>query len=240
MKRSEGRKTDELRSLEIIPHWTENPDGSALVKWGKTWVLCTACCEGRAPYWQKEKQEGWVTAEYGMLPGSTDTRKRRPGLGKVDSRGTEIQRLVARSLRGACNLKAIPSWTVAIDCDVLQADGGTRVASVVGGMVALEFAARTLVKRGALTSTSKLIKRRVVAVSLGWVDGEPLLDLDYAEDKRADVDLNLVGTADGSWVEVQGTAEGDPVERTILDALLDVGFVGLKRVGRVVAEALRQ
>ncbi len=237
--RVDGRKFDELRSIEIIPNWTENPDGSVLVKWGRTWVLCTASAEYKSPRWQKEKNEGWVTGEYGMLPGSTDTRKRRPGL-RPDSRGTEIKRLIGRSLRGACDLSAIPGWTISVDCDVLQADGGTRVASITGGMIALSVAAESMVEKGLLASVEKLVREPVVAISLGIVGEDRVLDLNYKEDSTAEVDLNLVGTLDGKCIEVQGTSEGRAMEKKDLDDLLELGFQGLSKVSSVVKPFLKR
>ena len=211
MTRPSGRKEDELRSVEIIPGVNKYAMGSCLIKWGDTHVLCTATIEDKAPAWMKAqgKKGGWLTAEYGMLPHAGNIRKDRDAVkGKQDGRSMEIQRLIGRSLRAVVDLHQLPNKTIKIDCDVLQADGGTRTASITGGYVALKLALDKAVADGLLTS-SPLIGQ-VVAVSCGIVQNTPVLDLDYAEDSNAGTDANFVLTADGHLIEVQGSAEGAP------------------------------
>src|SRR4051812_42175561 len=200
--RPDGRRADELRPLEIIPHYQKHAEGSALIKLGETWVLCAASVEESVPAWMAGKGKGWLTAEYAMLPRATHTRsKRDPG-----GRGKEIQRLIGRSLRAAIDLDKLGERTIAVDCDVLCADGGTRVASITGAWVALALAIGKLVKSGALSDASAL-RPPVAAVSVGIVGGEVVLDLPYVEDSKADVDMNVVGSEGGSLIAVQGTAE---------------------------------
>ncbi len=223
--RFDGRRPDQLRSLEIIPHFQKHAEGSALIKLGDTWVLCAASVEDTVPGWMAGKGKGWLTAEYAMLPRSTHTRsKRDPG-----GRGKEIQRLIGRSLRAAVDLTGIGERTIAVDCDVLQADGGTRVASITGAWVALALAIDKLVAQGKLPDARGL-RPPVAAVSVGVVNGEVVLDLPYVEDSKADVDMNVVGTEDGTLIEVQGTAEHGTFDRKQLDAMLDLAGIGLREL----------
>jgi len=221
--RPDGRRPDELRSLEIIPHYQKHAEGSALIKLGDTWVICAASIDESVPSWMKGKGSGWLTAEYAMLPRSTHSRtKRDPG-----GRGKEIQRLIGRSLRAAIDLKKLGERTINVDCDVLCADGGTRVASITGAWVALSLAIDKLVKGGKLADKSALMPP-VAAVSVGVVDGAVVLDLPYAEDSKADVDMNVVGDESGKLIEVQGTAEHGTFDRKQLDAMLDLAQLGIK------------
>ncbi|MEJ7603424.1 MAG: ribonuclease PH [Kofleriaceae bacterium] len=223
--RFDGRRPDQLRSLEIIPHYQKHAEGSALIKLGDTWVLCAASVEAGVPGFLTGKGQGWLTAEYAMLPRSTHTRsKRDPG-----GRGKEIQRLIGRSLRAAVDLKALGERTIAVDCDVLQADGGTRVASITGAWVALALAIDKLVAAGTLAD-ARALKPPVAAVSVGVVGGEVVLDLPYVEDSKAEVDMNVVGGEDGSLIEVQGTAEHGTFDRKQLDAMLDLATLGLAQL----------
>src|SRR5688500_7389508 len=206
--RPDGRRPDQLRPLEIIPNYQKHAEGSALVKLGDTWVLCAASVEAGVPGFLVGKGQGWLTAEYAMLPRATHTRsKRDPG-----GRGKEIQRLIGRSLRAAVDLNKLGERTIAVDCDVLCADGGTRVTSITGAWIALALAIGKLVKQGVLADASAL-KPPVAAVSVGIVGGEVVLDLPYIEDSKADVDMNVVGSEDGSLIEVQGTAEHGTFDR---------------------------
>jgi ribonuclease PH len=223
--RSDGRRPDQLRPLEIIPNYQKHAEGSALIKLGDTWVLCAASVEEGVPPFLKGKGQGWLTAEYAMLPRSTHTRsKRDPG-----GRGKEIQRLIGRSLRAAVDLDKLGERTIAVDCDVLCADGGTRVSSITGAWVALALAIRKLVEAGKLPDASAL-RPPIAAVSVGVVNGEIVLDLPYAEDSKADVDMNVVGTEDGKLIEVQGTAEHATFDRAQLDAMLDLATAGIHQL----------
>ncbi len=225
MPRPDGRSHDQLRSLEIIPHFQKHAEGSALVKLGDTWVLCAASVEEGVPSWMKGKGQGWLTAEYAMLPRSTHTRsKRDPG-----GRGKEIQRLIGRSLRAAIDLSALGERTIAVDCDVLCADGGTRVTSITGAWIALAFAMKKLVADGKLADL-RALRPPIAAVSVGVVGGQVVLDLPYVEDSKADVDMNVVGTEDGALIEVQGTAEHGTYSRAQLDAMLDLAQIGIKQL----------
>ncbi|HSR98122.1 MAG TPA: ribonuclease PH [Kofleriaceae bacterium] len=223
--RQDGRQPDQLRSLEIIPHYQKHAEGSALIKLGDTWVLCSASVEEGVPSFLVGKGKGWLTAEYAMLPRSTHTRtKRDPG-----GRGKEIQRLIGRSLRAAVDLTRLGERTIAVDCDVLSADGGTRVASITGAWIALAFAIKQLVATGKLADDRALLPP-VAAVSVGIVGGEVVLDLPYSEDSNAEVDMNVVGSEDGSLIEVQGTAEHGTFNRKQLDAMLDLATIGIRRL----------
>ncbi|MCB9653922.1 MAG: ribonuclease PH [Deltaproteobacteria bacterium] len=235
--RMDGRKNDELRPIRLEVDFTKWAEGSVLAAYGDTRVLCTASVEDRAPPWLKEQQQGWVTAEYSMLPRATETRSAREAVrGKIGGRTHEISRLIGRSLRAGVDLKALHDRTITIDCDVLQADGGTRTASITGGFVALALACRRLFKSGALRRDP--IRRFVAAVSLGVVGDEVLLDLDFHEDRDADADVNLVMTADGGIVELQGTAEGAPFSKAHLDRLLEMGRVGIDTLVQAQRTAL--
>ncbi|HVK86892.1 MAG TPA: ribonuclease PH [Kofleriaceae bacterium] len=233
MPRFDGRSADQLRPLEIIPHFQKHAEGSALIKLGDTWVLCAASVEESVPPWMAGKGKGWLTAEYAMLPRSTHTRsKRDPG-----GRGKEIQRLIGRSLRAAIDLQALGERTISVDCDVLSADGGTRVASITGAWVALALAIDKLVKLGKLPD-AKALQPPVAAVSVGIVNGEVVLDLPYVEDSKAEVDMNVVGTENGTLIEVQGTAEHGTFDRKQLDAMLDLATLGIRRLATAQREVL--
>ena len=222
MKRSNNRQPNELREIKIEPNFNIHAEGSVLVSFGNTKVICTATIENKVPRWMRNSEEGWVTAEYGMLPRSTNERMgREAARGKQSGRTQEIQRLIGRSLRQAVDLKYIQGKTIAIDCDVLQADGGTRTASITGGCVALFQA---LQKHH---DDHRAIKSYVAAVSLGIIDQEVLLDLDYKEDSNADTDLNLVVTEDLNIIEIQGTAEEAPFSQDELNKMLDIGIVAI-------------
>ena len=224
------RKSNQLRPIEFIRNFTKHAAGSVLVKWGDTWVLCTASVESTVPSFLKGKGQGWVTAEYAMLPSSTGGGRKDRDIKKLkqDARSTEIQRLIGRSLRAAVDMQKLGERQITIDCDVLQADGGTRCASITGGMVALEDAIRKLLADGTLAESP--IVHRVAAVSVGVCDGVPTLDLDYAHDSTAEVDLNVVMTDDGRYVELQGTAEHKPFTEESLDALRALARKGLKKI----------
>jgi ribonuclease PH len=223
--RPDGRRPDQLRTLEIVPHYQKHAEGSALIKLGDTWVLCAASIEEGVPSFLAGKGQGWLTAEYAMLPRATHTRsKRDPG-----GRGKEIQRLIGRSLRAAVDLAHLGERTIAVDCDVLCADGGTRVASITGAWVAVALAIRKLVMTGRL-GDAKALRPPIAAVSVGVVGGEVVLDLPYVEDSRADVDMNVVGSADGKLIEVQGTAEHATFDRAQLDAMLDLALAGIQQL----------
>ncbi len=220
--RADGRRADELRSLAIEHDYLEQPHGCALIVSGKTRVLCTATVEDRVPRWMSGRGKGWMTAEYSLLPASTGERtQREASTGKQKGRTVEIQRLIGRAMRAVCDVEALGERTLWLDCDVLQADGGTRCAAITGAWVA---AARALDRFG----LSKALPGSVAAVSVGIVDGVPLLDLDYAEDSTADVDMNVVMTGDGRLVEVQATAELEPFSRELLDELLDLAAGGIE------------
>ena len=224
------RKSDELRDLVFVRNFTKYAAGSVLVKWGDTWVLCTASVEDKVPPFLKDTGRGWVTAEYSMLPSSTGGGRKERDIKKLkqDARSTEIQRLIGRSLRAAVDTAKLGERQITIDCDVLQADGGTRCASITGGMVALEDAVAKLIADGKLAENP--IVHRVAAVSVGVCDGKPTLDLDYALDSTAEVDMNVVMTDDGRYVELQGTAEHNPFTEKSLEALRALARKGLRQV----------
>ena len=224
--RSYGRGRDELRPTEIEPGFVRTATGSALISMGETRVICTASVQESVPRWMAGSGRGWVTAEYGMLPASTGDRKQRDVTkGRPDGRTVEIQRLIGRSLRGVVDFAALGERTIYVDCDVLQADGGTRCASITGGMVALRLACERLIERGTLQASP--LTGSVAAVSCGIVGGIALLDLDYSEDSTAEVDANVVMTDDGGLVEVQATAERTPLSRAHLDDLLALAEHGI-------------
>jgi ribonuclease PH len=230
--RNDGRRADQLRPLELVVDYLEQPMGSVLYSQGKTRVLCTASLDEGVPRWLRDSGRGWLTAEYSMLPASTGERSQREAsTGKQKGRTVEIQRLIGRALRSVADLEALGERTLWIDCDVLQADGGTRCAGISGAYVA---AARALGKAG----LSRALPESVAAVSLGIVKGELLLDLDYVEDSSAEVDLNVVMTGSGRLVEVQATAERAPFDREGLDALLDLGEAGIARIREAQEAAL--
>ena len=227
--RPSGRAIDALRPISFTRRFTRHAAGSVLVEFGGTRVLCTASVHEQVPRWMKGNGQGWITAEYGMLPGSTHTRSDREAMrGKQSGRTQEIQRLIGRSLRAAVDLKKLGERQIMIDCDVLQADGGTRTASITGGMVALVDAIKGL-QRDRLLSEDPLINF-VAAISVGIYQGQPILDLDYPEDSSADSDLNLVMAEGSRLIEIQGTAEEAPFSRTELNALLDLGETGIAQL----------
>jgi len=230
--RPDGRRPDELRPLTITPDWLKDPEGSALIRAGETWVICTASVEDKVPPFLRDSGRGWVTGEYGMLPRSTNTRGGR----QQGGRGKEIERLIGRALRASVDMKKLGQRTITIDCDVLQADGGTRTAAITGGYVALALACRRLVARGLLTESPLL--HEVAAVSVGIIDGEARLDLPYVEDAAAEVDMNVVMTADEKLVELQGTAEHGTFDRQQLDALVDLAAGGIKQLVAAQRRAL--
>lgn len=227
--RPSGRAFDALRPISFTRRYTRHAPGSVLVEFGDTRVLCTATISEQVPRWMKGRAHGWVTAEYGMLPGSTHTRSdREAARGKQSGRTQEIQRLIGRSLRAAVDLKSLGERQITIDCDVLQADGGTRTASITGGMVALVDAINGLQRDGLLTDDP--LTGFVAAVSVGIYKGQPVLDLDYLEDSGADSDLNLVVAEGSKLIEIQGTAEKASFSRAELDALLDLGETGISQL----------
>jgi ribonuclease PH len=236
--RSRGRATDELRPVTIEPGFVRTATGSALIACGGTRVICTASVQESVPRWMAGQGRGWMTAEYGMLPASTGDRKQRDvSKGRPDGRTVEIQRLIGRSLRGVADLDALGERTVYVDCDVLEADGGTRCASITGGYVALALACRRLLEDGKLQRLP--LTGSVAAVSCGVVGGVPLLDLDYPEDSSAEVDANVVMTGDGGLVEVQATAERTPLSRAHLDELLQLAQHGIEGLRAAQEAALR-
>ena len=235
--RSDGRAPGDLREIAIHPGFMRTASGSALIEAGGTRVICTASVAEDVPRWMAGKGRGWVTAEYGMLPASTGERKARDvSRGRADGRTVEIQRLIGRSLRGVIDFEALGERTVWIDCDVLEADGGTRCAAITGGFVALELALRGLVERGKLERVP--LTQSVAAVSCGVVEGVALLDLDYGEDSTAEVDANVVMTGDGGLVEVQATAERTPLSRASLDELLALAAAGIEQLRAAQQEAV--
>ena len=223
------KKANELRKIEVIRNYTKYAAGSVLVKWGNTWVICTASVEDKVPPFLKDKGQGWVTAEYAMLPSCTPQRKDRDIKKlKLDARATEIQRLIGRALRAAVDMTKLGERQITVDCDVIQADGGTRCASITGGMIALELAVKKLLKEKVLTENP--LVHRVAAVSVGVCDGKPTLDLDYIHDSTAEVDLNVVMTDDGRFVELQGCAEHNPFTGEHLEAMIALARRGLKKI----------
>jgi ribonuclease PH len=230
--RNDGREPDQLRPIAITPGFMRTATGSALIEAGGTRVICTASVDEEVPRWMAGKGRGWVTAEYSMLPASTGERKKRDvSKGRPDGRTVEIQRLIGRSLRGVVDFKALGERTVWIDCDVLEADGGTRCASITGGFVALKLAFQKLLEEKKIAEMP--LNGSVAAVSVGMVDGRALCDLDYSEDSGAEVDANVVMTGEGGLVEVQATAERTPLSRASLDELLGLAEMGISRLRQV-------
>jgi ribonuclease PH len=224
--RPSGRQLDELREIKLTCGFTKHAEGSVLVEFGDTRVLCNATVESRVPRFLKGKNSGWITAEYGMLPRSTHSRMRREAAGgKQGGRTLEIQRLIGRSLRAAVDLAALGEHTITIDCDVLQADGGTRTASITGGFVALSLAIKHLIKKGKIKKNP--IHGQMASVSVGIYQGKPVLDLDYAEDSNAETDMNVVMNDAGAFIEIQGTAEGHAFRREELNAMLELAEKGI-------------
>lgn len=224
------RKPNELRTIKIVRNFTKHAAGSVLIKWGDTWVLCTASVEEKVPPFLKGMGKGWLTAEYAMLPGSTGGGRKERDIKKLkqDARSTEIQRLIGRALRAAVDITKLGERQITIDCDVLQADGGTRCASITGGMIALEIAVKKLLKAKLITENP--IVNRVAAVSVGVCGGVPTLDLDYVHDSTAEVDLNVIMTEKGEFVELQGCAEHKPFSDKHLMAMIDLAKKGLKEI----------
>ena len=239
MTRADGRLASELRAVTIERGWSDQAEGSALISFGNTKVLCTASFTPGVPRWLNGQGRGWVTAEYGMLPRSTNDRMDRESVkGKIGGRTHEISRLIGRSLRGIIDLTQLGENTVVVDCDVLQADGGTRTAAITGAYVALADTISWARDKGHVSAKATVLRDSVSAVSVGIVEGEPMLDLAYVEDVAADTDMNVVVTGRGSFVEVQGTAEGTPFERSELDRLLDLALAGTTELARIQREAL--
>jgi ribonuclease PH len=237
MARHDGRRADQLRAVSIEPNYLDHAEGSAMIKFGNTWVLCTVSMEDRVPQFLRGTGGGWVTAEYGMLPRSTNTRtEREAARGRQSGRSQEIQRLIGRALRSVTNLDLLGERSFLVDCDVIRADGGTRTASITGSCVALAQALQRLVKDGVVASPP--MTGLVGAVSVGVVDAQGVLDLDYPEDSSAEVDFNVVMTDDGRFVEVQGTAEGAAFERAMMDRLIDLAAGGIKELNAMQRTAL--
>jgi len=235
--RPSGRAADQLRDISFESGFSRHAEGSVLVRCGDTHVLCTASIEEGVPPFLRGKGQGWVTAEYGMLPRSTHTRQAREAAkGKQSGRTQEIQRLIGRSLRAIVDLQALGERTVTLDCDVLQADGGTRTAAITGSYVALAQACAALQGRGALSKSP--LHGQVAAISVGVCNGAPVLDLDYAEDSQAETDMNVVMNSGGAYVEIQGTAEGHAFRRHELDALLDLATAGLEKIFLLQRQAI--
>jgi ribonuclease PH len=235
--RPSQRANNQLRDVEIIRHYTKHAEGSVLVKFGDTHVLCTASVEEKVPGFLKGKGQGWVTAEYGMLPRSTGSRMDREATkGKQSGRTQEIQRLIGRSLRAIIDLQKLGERSIHMDCDVIQADGGTRTASITGAYVALHDAISTLLKSGKLIESP--LKQGVAAISVGIYKGAPVLDLDYIEDSDCDTDMNVVMTEDGGFVEIQGTAEGEPFSRDAMNAMQDLAAHGIKQLNILQKQVL--
>jgi ribonuclease PH len=238
MIRPSQRANDQLRAIDIIRHYTKHAEGSVLVKFGDTHVICTASIEEKVPGFLKGKGQGWVTAEYGMLPRSTGSRMdREAARGKQSGRTQEIQRLIGRSLRAVIDLQKLGERTIHFDCDVIQADGGTRTASITGAYVAMVDAVSTLLQKGLLTETP--IKDSVGAISVGVYQGTPVLDLDYIEDSDCDTDMNVVMTGNGGFVEIQGTAEGEPFSRDTMNQMLDLAAKGIAEIANIQQQALQ-
>jgi len=241
MSRIDGRDDACLRSIKFTRNWLNNAEGSVLIEFGNTRVLCVASFTPGVPRWLKDSGKGWVTSEYAMLPRATHTRSDRESVkGKLGGRTQEISRLVGRSLRSVVNMKELGENTIVIDCDVLQADGGTRTAAITGAYVALVDAIAWAKQKGYIKEAARPLLDSVAAVSVGIVDGVPMLDLCYEEDVRADTDMNIVCSGDGRFIEVQGTAEGQPFDRALLDGLLDLALAGCKELTALQALALSQ
>lgn len=237
LKRAGGRTPEAIRSLEIIPNISPYAEGSALIKMGNTHVYCTASVEDRVPRWLLNRGSGWVTAEYAMLPRATKERtKREAAEGKQGGRTVEIQRLIGRSLRAGCDLSALGERQITIDCDVIQADGGTRCAAITGGYVALALAIQKLIDTKKLSKQP--LKRQIAAISAGVVKGVPAIDLDYAEDSNADVDVNIIMTDALAFVELQGTAEKEPFQQETLDLILSLARNGLRELFAAQRESI--
>lgn len=235
--RSDSRSDDQLREVRFTRHWSDHPEGSVLVEFGRTRVLCTASFTEGVPRWMQGQGKGWVTAEYSMLPRATHTRSDRESVkGKLGGRTQEISRLIGRSLRSIIDMSALGENTIILDCDVLQADGGTRTAAITGAYVALSDAVSWAMAKG-ITTKSPIVDS-IAAISVGVIDGKPTLDLCYEEDVRAETDMNVVCTGSGKFVEVQGTAEREPFDRALLDNLLDLALTGCYQLAQLQKKAL--
>lgn len=237
MSRHSGRNADQLRSIKITPHYLSHPPGSCLIEMGGTRVVCSAMVEESIPNWLKGQGKGWLTAEYSMLPASSNQRIQRER-SKIGGRTMEIQRLIGRSLRAAIDMNVLGERSILVDCDVLDADGGTRTASITGSYVAVMLALQKL--SGKIPSLSQVSRNAVAAISVGMVKGTPVLDLDYPEDKDAEVDMNVVMTSEGKFVEVQGTAESEPFDRRSLDGLLELAEKGIRELFQIQKQVLNQ
>ncbi len=239
MARNDGREVNALREIKFTRGWLDHAEGSVLVEFGKTRVLCVASFSPGVPRWLKDSGTGWVTSEYAMLPRATHTRSDRESVkGKLGGRTQEISRLVGRSLRAIVNTKELGENTIVIDCDVLQADGGTRTAAITGAYVALADAIAWAKAQGHVKATANPLNDSVAAVSVGIIDGVPMLDLCYEEDVRAGTDMNVVVAGDGRFIEVQGTAEGEPFDRELLNQLLDLAVNGCKELSQLQSAVL--
>jgi ribonuclease PH len=239
MARNDGREVNTLREIKFTRGWLDHAEGSVLVEFGKTRVLCVASFSPGVPRWLKDTGTGWVTSEYAMLPRATHTRSDRESVkGKLGGRTQEISRLVGRSLRAIVNTKELGENTIVIDCDVLQADGGTRTAAITGAYLALADAIAWAKSQGHIKPSANPLSDSVAAVSVGIIDGVPMLDLCYEEDVRAGTDMNVVVAGDGRFIEVQGTAEGEPFDRELLNQLLDLAVIGCKELSELQRSAL--
>lgn len=239
--RTDGRELHQLRNVKFTRNWLDHAEGSVLVEFGATRVLCAVSFAEGVPRWKKGSAEGWLTAEYSMLPRATHTRSDRESVkGKIGGRTHEISRLIGRSLRSVLDMKALGENTIMIDCDVLQADGGTRTAAITGAYVAVVDAIDWGRSQGFIATDSVVLRDSIAAVSVGIVDGKPTLDLHYDDDVRAETDMNVVMTGSGKFVEVQGTAERDPFDRDLLNALLDLAADGCAELTRLQREVLSQ
>lgn len=234
LSRPSGRKYDQMREVRIVRNYTKHAEGSVLVEFGDTRVICTASVEGRVPPFLRGSGTGWITAEYGMLPRSTGSRMdREASRGKQGGRTVEIQRLIGRSLRGVVDIAKLGEKTIRLDCDVIQADGGTRTASITGACVALIDAVKTVT-----ATPENILKQRVASISVGMFENSPVLDLDYAEDSKAETDMNVVMTEGGGFIEVQGTAEGPSFSRSQLDSMLELAEKGIRELFEIQREVL--
>ena len=239
MPRNDGRSNNQLREIKFTRNWLNNAEGSVIVEFGNTRVLCVASFTPGVPRWLKDSGKGWVTSEYSMLPRATHTRSDRESVkGKLGGRTQEISRLIGRSLRAVIDNHALGENTIVLDCDVLQADGGTRTAAITGAYVALADAITWAKANGHVKGDAKVLKESVSAVSVGIIDGVPMLDLCYEEDVRAETDMNVVISGSGKFIEVQGTAEGEPFDRALLDSLLDLAVAGCSNLADLQIKSL--
>lgn len=239
MSRNDGRQNNQLREIKFTRNWLNNAEGSVIVEFGNTRVLCVASFTPGVPRWLKDTGKGWVTSEYSMLPRATHTRSDRESVkGKLGGRTQEISRLIGRSLRAVIDNHALGENTIVLDCDVLQADGGTRTAAITGAYVALADAISWAKANGHVETDAKVLKESVSAVSVGIIDGIPMLDLCYEEDVRAETDMNVVISGSGKFIEVQGTAEGEPFDRALLDSLLDLAVSGCAQLSALQIKSL--